>query len=355
MPGSCRAGWRSHYSGDAMNDKAPSAGWFRTSRLLAAAGLVALGYFMKRAVDMPRSGARRVADRILRAVLFQSKRESAQTASLPASSVIAEVSRRFYWRFINHSVMSVAAASAFYMVLAIFPGLAALVALYGFLGDPADIATFISSMPNFVPLDVIQLVQDFLRNLIARPQANLNAFIISFSIAMWSAMSATKSLIESLNVVYECRESRSFLWINVLAILMTLSLLAFMVIAINIMILPVWSILVQQFGDYILRLRWLVLLFGMQVLLSALYYFGPCGHKKHWRLLTAGASLAALAWVGMSMLFSYYLTNFANYSITYGSLGVAAVFMTWLWLTAMIVLAGAEFDASLGDLGAREK
>jgi membrane protein len=338
-----------------MNDKAPSAGWFRTSRLLAAAGLVAVGYFMKRAVDAPRSGIRRLGDRILRAVLFQSKRESPRTADLPAGWVAAEVSRRFYWRFINHSVMSVAASSAFYMVLAIFPGLAALVALYGFLGDPADIGTFIGTMPDFVPRDVIQLVQDFLRNLISRPQANLSAFFISFAIAMWSATSAMKSLIESLNVVYECRESRTFLEVNRLSLLMTLTFLAFMIVAVNIMILPVWDILVQQFGERILRLRWLVLLLGMQMLLSALYYFGPCGHRKHLRLLTTGAMLASLAWVAMSILFSFYLTNFANYSITYGSLGVAAVFMTWLWLTATIIISGAEFDAALGDVGAQEQ
>lgn len=338
-----------------MNDKAPSAGWLRTSRLLAAAGLVAMGFLLKRAVDTPRSGIRRLGDRILRAALFQSKRESPRTAEMPVGSVISEVGRIFYWRFINHSVMSVAASSAFYLVLAIFPGLAALVALYGILGDPVDIATFIGAMPHIVPQEIIQLIQGFLQNLISRPRTNLGAFAISFIIAMWSANSAMKSLIESLNIVYERKETRSILRINLIATLMTLSFLGFLIVAVNIMILPVWEMLVREFGEPILRLRWVGLLFGMQVMLALLYYFGPCCHQRHLRWLTAGATLASLAWVAMSFLFSIYLTNFANYSITYGSLGVVAIFMTWIWLTATIVLSGAEFDAALGDLGAETK
>jgi membrane protein len=82
-----------------------------------------------------------------------------------------------------------------------------------------------------------------------------------------------------------------------------------------------------------------------------LYYFAPCGRQRRWQLLTAGATLTSLLWVGMSMLFSGYLTTFANYSVTYGSLGAAAIFMTWIWLTVVTLLAGAEVDAAVEHLG----
>ena len=295
-------------------------------------------------------GRVRLTDRLLRLWLFQSRRESPRTRTRSFASLVAEWSANFSKRFFDHSILSVAASSAFFMVLAIFPGLAAMVALYSFLGDPADISTFIATMPDIIPKDIIQLVQGYLQRLISRPRVNLGTFLISFFIAMWSANSAMKSLVELLNIVYERRETRSFLRRNVIATLMTLAFIAFMIVAINIMILPAWNLLVSAFGPEVLRMRWVALLFAVQVLISALYYFGPCGHQKQWHFLTPGATLAALSWVGMSMLFSLYLTNFVNYSITYGSLGVAAIFMTWLWLTVTVLLTGAEIDAAISDL-----
>ncbi len=323
-------------------------------RLLTALGLIVAGVLAGNAFTEPHRRIKSWADGLMRRLLFQSKKESVRTESRSTASLATDLAHSVYSRFMSHNVMSVAASSSFYMVLAIFPGLAALVALYGFLGDPADIETFVASMPNIIPHDVIGLVQGFLQRLISRPSTNLYTFIIGLIIAMWSANAATKSLIEALNVVYERREERSFLKINLIATIMTLTSIAFLIVAINIMILPVWDWLIDTFGIGILRLRWIALLFAVQVLISALYYFAPCGHQKHFHLLTAGASLAAISWVVMSMGFTAYLTNFANYSITYGSLGAAAIFMTWLWLTVMVLLIGAEVDAALERLGAEE-
>jgi membrane protein len=319
--------------------------------MLAAFGVAVLGLLAGNASNRPRGRIRRWVDGILRRLLFQAKTENPSTEDRSAASLIGEVTARVYQRFMNHNIMSVAAAGAFFMVLAIFPGLAALVALYGFLGDPADISAFIAAMPDIIPGDIVRLVQNFLRQLISRPNTNLGTFLIAISIAMWSSNSAMKSLVESLNVVYERAEKRSILALNGFATIMTLAFLGFMLVAINIMILPIWDWLLQPFGENVLRMRWVALLFAMQVLISALYYFAPCGRQKSWQLLTAGATLAALSWVLMSMLFSLYLTNFANYSVTYGSLGAIAVFMTWLWLTVTILLTGAEVDAVIANLG----
>jgi membrane protein len=323
--------------------------------LIAIVGIFAAGFLAGNQIHEPRTRLGRFADRMLRRALFQAKKEGQQTAGVNAISLMREVTASVYTRFMDHSIMSIAAASTFFIVLAIFPSLAGLVALYGLLGDPADISAFVSAMPGVFPPDVIQLIQNFLDRLLERTYANLTAFIIAFIVALWSANSAMKSLVESLTVVYERRETRSIVKLNVLATVMTLVFLAFLIIAVNVMILPVWDWLLQAIGEGMLRLRWLFLLFAVQVLISALYYYAPCGRQVRWHFLTAGASFAALAWVIMSVGFSLYLTNFANYSVTYGSLGAAAVFMTWLWLTVTILLTGAEIDAAINDLGAHEK
>lgn len=322
--------------------------------LIAIAGIFAAGFLAGNRIHEPRTRLTRFADRLIRRLLFQSKKEGEGTAGVNAIVLMREVTASVYSRFMEHSIMSIAAASTFFIVLAIFPGLACLVALYGLLGDPADISAFLASVPGVIPDQVVELIQNFLKGLLERTYANLTAFIIAFVVALWSANSAMKSLVESLNIVYERRETRSIVTLNILATVMTLVFLAFLIIAVNVMILPVWDWLLQTVGAPLLRMRWLFLLFAVQVLISALYYFAPCGRQDRWHFLTAGASFAALSWVIMSIGFSLYLTNFANYSVTYGSLGAIAVFMTWLWLTVTILLTGAEIDAAVTNLGASE-
>lgn len=314
-------------------------------------GLFAAGFLAANVLQKPRARMRGFFDKTLRRLVFQSKKETPLTEERTAASLIGELSRSLYTRVTSHNIVSVAASSAFFLVLAIFPGLAALVALYGFLGNPSDITTFLGVMPDIVPDAVVRLLQDFLQQLISRPNANLGTFLITFPIALWSANSGMKSLIEALNVVYERVETRSFLRINILSMAMTVAFMAFMIIAVNFMLLPISDWLRNALGDQLLSLRWLLLLFAVQVLISTLYYFAPNGRQKSWQVLTAGATFAALLWVAMSMLFSFYLTSFANYSVTYGSLGAAAIFMTWLWMTVTILLAGAEIDAAIENLG----
>ena len=323
-----------------------------TTRVLTTLGLFLAGFLAANVLTKPRARVRSFFDSILRRLVFQAKPETLRTRSRTALSLIHELSADLYNRIVfEHNITSVAAAAAFFVVLALFPGLAALVSLYGFLGDPADIRTFIATMPEIVPRDIVQLVQDFLSQLISAPGKNLGTFVVSLSIALWSANSGMKALIEALNVVYDRKEERSFLQLNALSAVMTFAFLIFMIVAVNIMILPISEWLRIHLSDAILSLRWIVVLLAVQILISALFYFAPCGRQKRWQVLTAGAMLAAVMWVALSMLFSYYLTSFANYSVTYGSLGAAAIFMTWLWLTVITLLIGAEVDAAIENLG----
>ncbi len=322
------------------------------ARVLAPLGLFAAGYLAGRYALKPARYAGSLIDRTLRRLLFQSIPETQATQERSAASLIGELSHKLYLRLLAHNLPSVAASAAFFVVLAIFPGLAALVSLYGLIGNPADIGYFIDTLGEIVPHDVIQLVHNQFIQLLNRPTANLNTFIISLLIALWSANSGMKAVIEAMNIVYDRVEKRSIIKINVMAALMTLAFIGFLSIAVNIMILPqLSSWLREAMGTWLVSLRWPILLLAVLVLISALYYFAPCGRQVEWHVMTAGATLAATLWIALSMLFSLYLTNFANYSVTYGSLGAAAIFMTWLWLTITTLLVGAEVDATVESLG----
>jgi YihY family inner membrane protein len=322
------------------------------ARVLTPLGLFAAGYLAGRLWAKPNRYAGSLVDRTLRRLLFQSVPETEATQERSAASLVAELSHKLTLRVITHNVSSIGASAAFFVVLAIFPGLAALVSLYGLVGNPADIGTFIDSLREFVPGEVVRLIHDHLQELLHRPQTNLSTFLLSLVIALWSANSGMKALIEALNIVYDRVEERSIVKINVISAIMTMAFIAFLAIAVNIMILPeLLPWLRAAMGERLLALRWLILLVSVLILISVFYYFAPCGRQTRFHIMTAGATLSATLWLALSMLFSLYLTNFANYSVTYGSLGAAAIFMTWLWLTIVTLLVGAEVDATVESLG----
>jgi membrane protein len=320
--------------------------------VLAPLGLFAAGYLAGRIWKQPRRQGGSLIDRALRRVLFQGIPENQSTQERSAASLIGELSHKLYLRLLLHNLPSIAASAAFFVVLAIFPGLAALVSLYGLIGNAAHITTFIDNLNQIVPSEVVQLIHNHVQELLSRPQTNLSTFLIGLAVALWSATSGMKALIEALNVVYDRVEERSIIKVNLLAGAMTLAFLGFMAVAVNIMILPeMWGWLRGLMGERLLSYRWLVLLIATLILISGLYYFAPCGRQKSWHVMTAGATLSACLWIALSMLFSLYLKSFANYSVTYGSLGAAAIFMTWLWLTITTLLVGAEVDATVESLG----
>lgn len=323
-----------------------------TARALTPLALVAAGYLAGRYWRKPALYAGSLFDRTLRRLLFQSVPEPEATQERSAASLVVELSRKLYTRLVAHNLPTVAAGAAFFVVLAIFPGLAALVSLYGLVGDPTHIGQFIDGFGEIAPGEVVRLLHAHVDELLHRPATNLGAFLLSLVIALWSATSGAKAVIEALNVVYDRVETRSILRLNLLASLMTLALLGFLAMAVNIIILPELSPWLRALmGEKLAMLRWLILLVAMLVVISTLYYVAPCGHQARWRVLTAGATLAGCLWMVLSMGFSFYIASFANYSVTYGSLGAAAIFMTWLWLTITTLLVGAEVDAAVESLG----
>jgi membrane protein len=170
-------------------------------------------------------------------------------------------------------------------------------------------------------------------------------------IALWSANSGVAALFDALNVVYGEKERRTLLRFYGTTFLFTLAAIAFVLAAVSgVIVLP---ILLKFFGSsttaeqLLAILRWPILLCGMMIGLACIYRFGPSRTDAKWRWVTWGSAVASILWIAASMLFSWYVANFDSYNRTYGSLGAGIGFMTWIWLSAVIVLVGGELNAEM--------
>lgn len=261
-----------------------------------------------------------------------------------------------FWRVVaeigDDRVLAVAAGVVFYMLLALFPALAAFVSIYGLTAEASTINDHLSLIASVVPEGAMSIITEQITRLTESRNASLSfGFIFGLGLALWSANAGVKAVMDALNVVYDEKENRSFIKLNLVSFAFTLGGLAFVIIAINgIVILPLVLSWVG-FGSYaaqlIAILRWPALVLIVLIWLALLYRYGPSRARPKWRWLTIGSVFAALTWLGGSALFSWYLSNFANYDATYGSLGAAIGMMMWLWLSIIIILLGAEINAEL--------
>lgn len=252
----------------------------------------------------------------------------------------------------KNRVVAVAAGIAFYALLAIFPAIAALVALYGLFANPATVGQHLDTLGSFIPGSGMDLIRNQIDHVIAQGNQTLGlTFIIGLAASLWSSNAGTKALFDALNVVYEERERRNFFRLNAASLLFTFASIIFLLTAIGaLVVLPavLGFIGLGGIAETLLKLlRW-PLLFGAIVLaLAFVYRYGPSREKPQWRWVTPGSVAAALIWIAASILFSWYAESFGNYNKTYGSLGAVIIFMTWIWISALAVLIGAELDAEM--------
>jgi membrane protein len=183
-------------------------------------------------------------------------------------------------------------------------------------------------------------------------------FLIGLAISLWSANAGMKALFDALNVVYDEKEKRGFFRLNAVSLLFTALALVFVVIAlVGVVAVPVVLNFVglgSLTGTLVSLLRWPALLLLTMIGLSLLYRFGPSRRDPRWQWVSWGSAVAALAWLGGSMLFSWYVARFGNYNATYGSLGAVIGFLTWMWLSAVVFLIGAELNAETEHQTARD-
>lgn len=245
----------------------------------------------------------------------------------------------------------VAGTVAFFAVLSLFPTIAAFVTLYGLFANPVSAWEHLTYVTSVLPPQVAGFIGDEMRRLASADRPTLGLTLAgSLLVSLWTANLAVKALFYGLNITYHEAERRGPIAFNLLGFAFTLSALAFLLVVTGLVVaVPVVLRalgLAEEFGA-IASLRWLALLGVYLAALMALYRWGPCRARARWRWLVPGAAFAALGSLALSSLFSWYLSTFADFSRSYGSLGALLGFMMWAWISAQLVLLGAALNAAL--------
>jgi membrane protein len=259
---------------------------------------------------------------------------------------------RVYAEFVADRITLIAAGATYYLLLALFPALAAFVSLYGFVADPVTIADHIALLGSVLPSGGVDLIRAQLQSLARQNNAALSfAFIFGLLFALWSANSGIKTLFEALNIAYDETEKRGFIRLNLISLLFTLGgIVIGILFIVCVGVVPAILAFAGLSGSeeiLVSLLRWPILIVVSVAALSVLYRYGPSRERRPHRWLTWGSASAAVAWLAASILFSWYLANFADYNATYGSLGAVIGFMLWTWISVVILLLGAELNADL--------
>ena len=277
-------------------------------------------------------------------------RQAARPSEIPAKGW-KDIGLRVFHDISENNIVSVAAGVTFYVLLAIFPAVAALVSCYGLFADVATINDHLQSLQGIVPSGALEIIGDQVKRITQKGDTTLGfAFFTGIVLSLWSANGGMKAVFSALNVVYEERERRNFVWLNLRSLAFTAGALLFVVLAlVGIVVVPaVIGIMgLSTEAWYIALLRWPVLLLAVLGGLALLYRYGPSRDAPRWRWVTWGSTFAGIAWLATSLGFSWYVANFGKYNETYGSLGAAIGFMTWIWISTTIVLVGAEINAEM--------
>lgn len=266
---------------------------------------------------------------------------------------------RVYTETQNDRLLAVAAGVVFYGLLALFPAVTALVSSYALFADAATIGRHLALAATLMPQAAYGIVEEQITRIAQGGGGELSlAFLLAFGLALWSANAGMKAMIDALNVIYGETEKRSFLRLNLMSLAMTFGGLVFLLLAIAaVIVLPLafgWMG-IEGFGNWLVAmLRWPAIMLMIAFGLAVLYRYGPSRRGAKWRWISVGAVAATLLWVAGSALFSFYLSNIADYNATYGSLGAGIGLMMWLWLTSIAILIGAELNAEIEHQTARD-
>ena len=285
-------------------------------------------------------------------------RDAATPSEIPARGWWA-IAKRVAGNVSEDRLLTEAAGITFYALLSLFPALAALVSIYGLFANPASISAQLTALSGVLPGGGMQIISDQVHSLTSHGSGALSfGAVIGLVTSLWSANQGTKAMFDALNVVYKEKEKRGFVLRTAITLAFTVGGILFVVIALAAVVVVPIALNVMGLGGIaavLLRaLRWPALLVVIAVLLAALYRIGPSRAKARWRWISWGSGFAAFAWVIVSLAFSWYVSHFGSYNKTYGSLGAAIGFMTWIWLSATVVLVGAEVNAETEHQTARD-
>lgn len=288
----------------------------------------------------------------------QEKRSEGDSGQGAAAASPEEIPARGWWAIAKRTfaqigsdrVLAVAAGVTFYGLLAIFPALTAFISIYGLVADPHEVIEHLNVLQGVMPTAAFELLREQALRLISNGGDELGlALIISVALSLWSANAGMKAIFDALNVAYGEDEKRGFFRLNLVSLAFTAGALLFGVLAIAALVAVPVVIEYLPLGETLTALlslgRWPLIVLVVMLGLAALYRFGPSRDEPQWRWVSPGAVVAAIGWLGGSIAFSWYVTNFADYDATYGAVGAVIGLMTWMWLSAIVILIGAELNS----------
>ncbi len=262
-----------------------------------------------------------------------------------------DVLRRTFQQIGEDNLSIVAAGMGFYAFMAMVPALAAVIAIYALVAEPATVAEHIESMAQVMPEQARPLLHEQLTRLTSDNEAAGWSAVIGIGIALLGAMKAMTALITGLNIAYDEAERRGVVKLYLTAFLLTAAgtIGALVALALVAVIPAVLQLLGggETAKNIFAVARWPLLAILFMFALSVVYRYAPCRNKPQWRWVSWGAAVTTMLWLLGSAAFSLYVTSFGNYEGTYGSLGAVVVFLMWMYLTSYVILLGAELDAEM--------
>jgi membrane protein len=270
---------------------------------------------------------------------------------IPVSGWI-DIGKRVYKEMKLDHVQIISAGVAFYFFLALFPTFVAAISIYSLILEPSQIENQISHLNSILPEQAFKMITDFLEPILERPKKEIGwGLLISIIISIWSANKGTSALFQGVNIAYDEMDERGIIKKNLLSLLFTVG--GLFIGLISLLIVIFFPLLVKNLGlnpelEAILKwLRWVFLGFILILNLTLIYKIAPYRTNPKFSWVSWGAIIGSLFWLAGSMLFSWYVSNFGSYDDLYGSFAAVAILMLWLFLTAFIVLMGAEINSEM--------
>jgi membrane protein len=264
------------------------------------------------------------------------------------------VLKRTVKEFKDDNLTDWAAALTYYGVLAIFPALIVLVSILGLVGESAT-QPLIDNLGSVAPGPAKEIMTNALKNLQGDRGAAGVLFVVGLLAALWSASGYVAAFMRASNSIYDMEEGRP-VW-KMLPVRVGLTLVLLFLLAITSIAVVLTGGIAQKVGDLIGLgnsavdawniAKWPVLLLVVSFMFALLYWAAPNVKHPGFRWISPGGVLAVVGWLIASGAFALYVSNFGSYNKTYGALGGVVVFLVWLWISNIMVLLGAEFNAEL--------
>tara|TARA_R110001583_G_scaffold34137_4_gene114884 strand:- start:126 stop:1061 length:936 start_codon:yes stop_codon:yes gene_type:complete len=260
-----------------------------------------------------------------------------------------KITKRVAQKVQRDNMSLIAAGVAFYFLLAVFPLLAAFISMYGFFVEQETLAQHINMLMGVIPEQSRALLEEQIESLVSTDARALSiSFIVSFMLTIWSGGKGSVALITACNITYQENQRRSFIKMIIARILLTFATVLFMLLMLLLVVItPLLIGYINESNQNMLGLiTWPLLLLLFNLSLACLYKYAPHRSSAKWRWVLPGAFLATLFWLAGSFLFNLYITHYAGYDKTYGSMGGVIILLMWFYVTAYAVLLGAVINAA---------